>query len=97
MPPWVYFARGGIVVIASLSCGPPLAWSIGRWLVRSEWAEDLDGPWHLVDYKTNRLPDEATCEQLEAYYDTQPWGYADLLREQSGIAVATVGIWWGDA
>ena len=59
--------------------------------------QDPDGSWHLVDYKTNRLPDADTREELEAHYQHQLQGYADLLRDQAGIAVATTGVWWGDA
>jgi ATP-dependent helicase/nuclease subunit A len=58
--------------------------------------QDPDGSWHLVDYKTNHLPDAATRERLKAYYELQLQGYADLLREQAGIDVATTGIWWGE-
>lgn len=59
--------------------------------------QDPDGSWHLVDYKTNRLPDAATREELEAHYQHQLQGYADLLRKQAGLEVATTGVWWGDA
>ena len=59
--------------------------------------QDPDGSWHLVDYKTNRLPDDVTRKRLEDYYEPQLQGYADLLREQAGIDVATARIWWGDA
>ena len=58
--------------------------------------QDPDGSWHLVDSQTNRLPDADTREELEAHYQHQLQGYADLLREQAGIAVATTGVWWGE-
>jgi len=60
---------------------------------------DRAGAWHVLDYKTNRIPDEATLRTLQAKYHLQVAAYAEALRGRlpGGAAVASYGLWFVSA
>lgn len=57
---------------------------------------DRAGAWHVLDYKTNRIPDEATLKARLADYHAQVAAYAEALRGRlpGGASVASYGLWF---
>ena len=53
-----------------------------------------DGAWHVVDYKTNRVPDEQTLRRRIAAYYPQVRAYAAALDGRVDAPVASHALWF---